>query len=60
MVSYTDPDGEVVTQFAIVGKSNVVMLDSRSIGLGTEKTAAGKASGWLREGILQAMGREVG
>lgn len=57
MVSYTDSGGEVITQFAIVGTSNVVLLDSKTIGIGQERTPAGKAHGWLRDGILKAMGR---
>lgn len=57
MVSYVDNDGEVVTQFAIVGNNNVMLLDSKEIGLGTERKPAGQAGGWLKDGILKAMGR---
>jgi len=57
LVSYTDPNGEVQTQFAIVGAQNVVLLDSSKLGVGQVRTPAGSATGWLKDGILKAMGR---
>lgn len=57
LVSYTDNDGQVVSQFAIVGNNNVILLDSREIGVGQERRPAGQAGGWLKDGILKAMGK---
>lgn len=57
LVSYADNDGNVVTQFAIVGKNTVILLDSREIGIGQERRPAGQAGGWLKDGILKAMGK---
>jgi hypothetical protein len=58
LVSYVDQNGELVTQFAIIGNHNVVLLDSKEIGVGQERKPAGTATGWLKDGILKAMGRE--
>lgn len=58
LVSYTDGDGMMTTQFAIVGNNNVMLLDSKELGLGSERKPAGQAGGWLRDGILAAMGKK--
>lgn len=58
IVSYVDQDGREVNQFAIAGDNNVMLLDSRSIGLGTARTPSGFATGWLRAQILEALGRD--
>ena len=51
LVTYVTKEGTQITQPALVGKNNALMLDGRDFGLGNTPTPKGPASKWLFEGI---------
>lgn len=60
LVSYVDQNGVEVNQFAFAGDNTVLLIDRKEMGIASqERTPSGYATGWLREGILKAMGRKV-
>lgn len=57
LVSYADESGTIITQLAVVGDSNVNMLESRTLGFSKSTTPQGKASKWLTDGILSLLAK---
>lgn len=55
LVAWCDEDGQEYVQLAVVGKNNVTMLDTRSLGFGKIRTPAGEARAWLRDGIFEKL-----
>jgi hypothetical protein len=52
LIRYTDQNGENMSQFALVGENNVIMLDHKALGISEQRTPMGFALGWLRDGIF--------
>jgi hypothetical protein len=59
LVTYVDQGGVEVTQPVLVGESQVMLLDSRTILGASERTPVGFATNWLRDAILKKTGRTV-
>ena len=62
-VTYGDQNGEGQRQLALRCKDNtgtdaLLLLDHREIGIGTERTLSGLATGWLKEGALKILSQE--
>lgn len=59
IVSYTDNEGMQHSQLFVVGDKTLIMLDGRSLGYSTRPEPAGIAARWLRDAVLQSLGKEL-
>lgn len=55
LVSYTDGDGNLQSQLAVVGDNTVHLLNSKELGL-ANATSAGPAATWLKNGVFKKLG----
>jgi hypothetical protein len=59
LIAYKDEYNRDVTQFAIVGKNTVHLLDGKALGVQANTQRSGRASAPLRDAVFKALGREV-
>ena len=57
LVSWIDESGNTNNQLAVVGKNNVHLLDTRTVGFGKERVPAGRAEDWLKKEIIEAFAK---
>lgn len=59
LVIYRDEYNRKVTQFALIGKYTVHMLDGRAIGTSSSTQRSGPTAKPLRDAIFRSLGREI-
>lgn len=59
LVTYKDEFNQDVTQFALIGKNNVHLLNGQALGTSPNRQRSGPAAKPLRNAIFKALGRDV-
>jgi hypothetical protein len=59
LVSFRDEYNRQTTQFALVGKNTVHMVDGKTLGTHSRTQKSGPAAHPLRNAIFRALGREI-
>lgn len=57
LVTYHDEFGDQATCLAVVGENNVHLLDGKVTALSTTTTPSGRASEWMKEGVLKTLSK---
>jgi hypothetical protein len=60
LVGVGDERGVQITQLAVVGDSKVHLLEGREMGFSRVATPQGVAADWLRNGVFEKLGKQVG
>ena len=59
LVTYITSDGVEVTQTALVGKNNAILLNGQDFGLPGAPTPKGRAAQWIFKGIKEKLAEDA-
>lgn len=60
LITYVTVDGVEVTQPALVGKNNAILLNGQDFGLPGAATPKGRAAQWIFKGIKEKLAEDGG